>query len=113
MPRLPPSVTLGWADANSLNANGGTGGPIAFQGTTPGKVGSWNLAGVENGQYTFWAYEHLFSNPSASAFTTGTFAPALVQALQYEIVHTSPQTAILEGAMNVERNQDGGPVSHF
>ncbi|MGD1086206.1 MAG: hypothetical protein ABSA47_15835 [Verrucomicrobiota bacterium] len=104
---------LGMADANNLSANGGLGGPISFQGTSPGAIGAWNLTQVENGQYTFWAYEHLYSNPSASAFTTGTFAPALVQALGYEIAHASPQTAILEGSMNVYRNQDGGPVSHF
>jgi hypothetical protein len=122
----PPAVAyLGFADAGSkLTATGGgtaaSEGPVNFNGqsswvggTFPS--GNWNLNGVENGSYTFWSYERLYASPSdsSSSFIVGTFGPGLIDALQYEIVNTTPLTACLESQMNVYRNSDGGDVLHY
>ena len=87
---------------------------ITWNGQSPGALGAWNIAGVENGSYTFWGYEHLYVAPGdINTFYDNTFSPGLIDAVQYEIVHTSPQTATLESLMNVYRNSDGADVVHF
>jgi hypothetical protein len=106
---------LGFPDADSkLNA---TTGDIAltWNGQNPGTIGGpWNIAGTENGSYTFWSYERLYVLPADDGtFYQNTFAPGLIAALQYEIVNSSPATACVESQMNVYRNADGGDVFHF
>ncbi|MGP8236411.1 MAG: hypothetical protein ACLQVW_13495, partial [Limisphaerales bacterium] len=115
---VPAAIAyLGWADAGKLTGTGGDG-PINWDGqpawvggTFPG-TGSWNLAGVENGSYSFWNCEHLYYSSSATSFVSGEFAPDLVNALEYVIKQASPRTAVTLGEMNVYRNGDGGDIYH-
>ncbi len=110
---------VGMADAASLK-NGAL--PINYQGVSP-FIGStwtpnstpWNLAGIENGSYTFWSYEHLYESIkiSSTSFISKNFGPDLVNAVEYEIVH--PQTGTVQSAdliknLNVHRNSDGTDV---
>ncbi len=65
---------------------------------------------VQNGQYTFWGYEHLFDRTDdASAFNyVKTFQSALATQIDAEIQsHTPPVTSISLGVMRVGRNGDG------
>ena len=98
---------IGWADAQSKLTDTTHEGPITWQGQTPGKQGAWNLAGVEVGAYNFWSYERLYHADAATSFIVNTFGPGLIEAIQYEIVNTSPRTAILESEMHVVRANDG------
>lgn len=112
---LPAIGYAGWSDCQKL-ANGAA--PITFQGQNPGSVSAWNFTGLEDGSYTFWTYEHMYLGTlSGTAFADGNAAadfPAdLVLAIQYEITHTSPQTADVVNNMKVYRNGDGGPVAHY
>jgi hypothetical protein len=106
------------ADAASLK-NGAI--PINYEGVSP-FVGTpwtattpWNLAGIENGSYTFWSYEHLYESTkvSGTSFISANFGPDLLNAVEYEIVN--PQAGTIQSAdliknMNVHRNADGGDV---
>jgi hypothetical protein len=108
----------GMADAASLK-NGAI--PINYEGVSP-FVGTlwtattpWNLAGIENGSYTFWSYEHLYESTkvSGTSFISANFGPDLLNAVEYEIVN--PQAGTIQSAdliknMNVHRNADGGDV---
>jgi hypothetical protein len=107
------------SDAGSLK-NGAL--PINFEGVSPfigstwtANSTSWNLAGIENGSYTFWSYEHLYESTKVSdtSFITKNFGPDLINALEYEIVHPtagSIQSADLISNLNVHRNSDGTDV---
>jgi hypothetical protein len=110
---------VAFSDAGSL-ANGAL--PISFEGVSPfvgaswtANVSAWNLSGIEQGQYYFWSYEHLYessliSNPS---YINNEFGPDLINALEYEIVHPRSgevQTADLIANLNVHKNNDGGDV---
>jgi hypothetical protein len=123
----PPALAyLGLPDAISkVTATGGgnatSEGPISFNGQpswvggTYPTSGNWNIAGTENGSYTFWSYERLYASPSdsSSSFIVATFGPGLIAGLHYEITNTVPRTACLESEMNVYRNSDGGDVLHY
>ena len=69
---------------------------------------AYTTAAVQNGQYTFWAYEHLAFNTSASA-PIQTFAENL--AAQIKDVDASTSGIILS-SMNVSRTSDGGSVGY-
>jgi hypothetical protein len=120
---LTPAIGyIAWSDAQGKFTAGGGATPIswngqqAYVGAFPTSAGGhWNLAGVENGSYQFWSYERLYENPvdANGSSIANEFGPDLVLALEYEIVHSVPQTAVLESQMNVYRNQDGGQILSF
>jgi hypothetical protein len=110
---------VAFSDAANLK-NGAL--PINYEGTSP-FVGTswipnstpWNLAGIENGSYTFWSYEHLYESPklSTTSFISDSLGPDLVNALEYEILHPAAgavQSADVIGNLNVHRNSDGTDV---
>jgi hypothetical protein len=96
--------------------------PINYEGCSPfvgatwtANSTAWNLPGIENGQYTFWSYEHLYESPliSPTSFINANFGPDLINALEYEIVNPpagSVQSAELIKNLNVHRNSDGTDV---
>jgi hypothetical protein len=121
---------VGFADAAKLTGTSNEApvnwnGQVSYLGspypqTTTTNYGQWNIPGVENGSYTFWSYERLYvSDNDQSSWYDETFAPGLIQAVQYEITHLSGvanpyvQTAVLESQMNVFRANDGSDVTHF
>jgi hypothetical protein len=117
-----PAVSyLSFADAYSgLQYTGAAF--LTYQGVPP-QIGptqtvsgatTFDINAVINGRYDDWSYEHLYSNAndSVSGVIVADIAPALVSALEYEIGQTSPQTAILIGNMNVNREGgDGIPLT--
>ncbi len=110
---------VGMADAASLK---GGAIPINYEGVSPfvgsawfGNSTPWNLAGIENGSYTFWSYEHLYESTKvgSTSFINANFGPDLINALEYEITHPAAgtvQSADLIKNMNVHRNADGADV---
>jgi hypothetical protein len=116
---------VSWSDASKLKGTAGDG-PINWNGqkTWIGGVfpaassgNTWNVGGVQNGSYTFWTYERMYISDSDQppAFVGQTFAPGLIDALQYEITHPglASQTAVLESQMSVYRSNDGSDVVHY
>jgi len=110
------SITSGWTTTpvagNYLSFNGVSPYTTAASGAT--KYPVYNIAAVQNGEYTFWSYEHLYLAATGSAgYPTTDFGPGLAVAVVYEVaqqIPSSPITAILESTMNVSRTQDGGSV---
>lgn len=110
---------VAFSDAASL-ANGAL--PVNFEGASP-FVGTtwtpnstpWNFAGVENGAYDFWSYEHLYESTKVGSTSSinANFGPDLINALEYEITHPAVgavQSADLIKNLNVHRNSDGTDV---
>jgi hypothetical protein len=119
---------LAFSDANKLTGLSNEApinwnGQVSYSGGTfpqPAGDTQWNITGVENGSYTFWTYEHLYvSDADQSTWYDQTFAPGLIDAIQYEITHTAGvavpanQTSVLESQMNVYRANDGSDVVHY
>jgi hypothetical protein len=102
---------ISFTDTQNYLSAASSEGPINFSGQNPGTFSAWNITGVENGSYTFWSYDHLYVTPGDdNTFPGTTFGPGLVVAFQYETTNGTPQTATLEGLMNVYRNADGADV---
>jgi hypothetical protein len=80
-------------------------------GTFPGRALSWNgvsfsVSAIQQGQYTFWGYEHLMHLSSLSGV-----ALTVANALANEISTTdATQSGILSSTMAVSRSTDGGVV---
>jgi hypothetical protein len=120
----PALAYIGWADAQGKLGTG-KGAMINWIGQSPlssaaATLGTgsaiFNTNGVVNGSYTFWSYERCYvddADVAGNTFVYTTFGPGLLQAIQYEIVHTNPRTANVESEMNVYRNADGGDVFHY
>ena len=120
----PALAYLGWPDAQG-HLGTGKGFMINWTGqspmtSAPATLGTasaiFNTNGVVNGSYTFWGYERCYvddADVSGNTFVYSTFGPGLLQAVQHEIVHSSPRTANTESEMNVYRNADGGDVFHY
>jgi hypothetical protein len=87
---------MGTGDASKLVGNGGA--TLTWNGVP------YTLTAVEQGQYTFWSYEHLFYKTSLSGVKLG-FGESLVN--QLVTVDSSPKL----GEMNVVRAADGGVVT--
>jgi hypothetical protein len=98
--------------AGSILSYGGVNPVLSLGATYP----TYNIAAVVNGQWPFWSYEHLYEsiNVVSGGYIDASFGPGLVDSIDYEIglqkTTKPPQTAILEGDMNVYRSVDGGPV---
>lgn len=96
---------VGMADADKLTGANGDG-PIKWNGQNPGTVNNWNISGVENGSYTLWDYERLYvADSDQGTWVDGTFAPGLIDAVQYEIKKATPRTACCESEMQVYRRE--------
>jgi hypothetical protein len=114
---LPPAIAyIAWSDAQGKFGSSGAvpitwNGQASYNGTWGS--GSWNLAGLENGSYTFYSYERLYENPSDVGTAFDNYGGDLALAIQYEIVHASPQTADLEEHMTTYRASDGADVTHY
>ena len=114
---LPPAIGyIGWADAQSKFGSSGAvpitwNGQVSYIGTWGS--GSWNLTGLENGSYIFYSYERLYENPSDVGTAFDNYGGDLALAIQYEIVHATPQTADLEEHMTTYRASDGADVTHY
>lgn len=91
---------LGTGDA--ANANGsGTSHYLTYNG------GTYSVANVENGSYTFWGYEHLLFITLSADETT--FVNQLEAQLPASI--SGKGVGLTLSAMNVARGNDGGLVS--
>ena len=131
-PGATPAVAyLSWNDAKvvtnpSLSTSGWTTTPVAgsiinYNGVnivtnTSGKYPQYNVAAVQNGEWPFWSYVHLFESSTVSAgsgYDSQDFGPGVVASIVYEVAQespTTPITAILESTVNVVRTQDGASV---
>ncbi len=88
---------------NSLGKNAEA---LSYNGTpsysaSNGPTAVFNQAGVQEGKYTFWAYEFLYPSPSA-----GTAATSVINTLQSNWTATTPLSTV-----HVSRSSDGGPVT--
>ncbi|HTB81761.1 MAG TPA: hypothetical protein VK717_12830 [Opitutaceae bacterium] len=91
---------LGKSDKNTAVAGGGVALKYAgFDGTVD--------TNIENGQYTFWAYEHAYYKSGL-----GTVKQNAINLYSNELrVTDAVQSGILLTAMGVSRSIEGGPVS--
>ncbi len=72
----------------------------------------FSVAAVQNGQYTFWAYEHFFKSPQLIAAAAGDPHNVVANALATTIASdaaVSPAGILLSG-MLVVRSAEGAPV---
>ncbi len=90
------SATASRKNADTLSYNG----TPAFTGSAPFTTAAFNQAAVQEGKYTFWAYEWLYPSPSA-----GTAAQSVISTLEGSWTATTPTSSV-----NVFRQSDGGPV---
>jgi len=88
--------------ASASGAGTGNAKELTYNGVT------YSADAVRNGQYTFWAYEHLAFNTSASA-TIQTVAENLATQIHDTDAVTS---GIILSTMNVSRSSDGGVVGY-
>jgi hypothetical protein len=115
------STATGWT------ATPNNGFILSYEGINPvttATTGStpivYNMAAVQNGQWPFWSYEHVYENVANGGSDNaidGDFAPGLVYAVNYELYQqqtgaVTPFTALLEGNVNVHRSVDGGELFH-
>ncbi|MGC3989812.1 MAG: hypothetical protein QM796_09075 [Chthoniobacteraceae bacterium] len=102
---------LGESDAATAVANGCA--YLAFNGVTFGAGAGYSTSSslyyktIQDGQYTFWSYEHLYSKSGVSGGIL-TFRNAL-----YTQIHDNDAiaTGVKMGDMNVNRSVEGGPIS--
>ncbi len=91
---------LGVSDASHVT--NGTAGSMTYNGVT------YSPNAVENGQYTFWGYEHQFYNNNLSGNTL-----TVLDTLQSTLMVTdpTPNGGIPLASMTVGRTREGAPVS--
>ncbi len=95
---------LGVADANTAVAGGATA--LNYNGVP------FSVAAVQNGQYTFWSYEHFFKSPQLIALPAADNHNVVANALAATIASdaaVSPAGILLSG-MLVARSVEGAPV---
>lgn len=95
---------LGVADANTAVAGGAT--TLNYNGVT------FSVAAVQNGQYTFWSYEHYLKSPQLTALGAADNHNVVANALATTLTSdaaVSPAGILLSG-MNVSRSTEGAPV---
>lgn len=108
------SVSVAGAPAAEILITGYAGIPDSDVAITGGaKALKWNghdysVANVQNGQYTFWSYEHMFGK---LGLTTAEIAvrDAIIAAIPTHL----GTAGIALGSMNVQRPSDGGLVGSF
>lgn len=95
---------LGVADANTAVAGGATA--LNYNGVP------FSVAAVQNGQYTFWSYEHYLKSPQLQALGAADNHNVVANALATTIssdAAVSPAGILLSG-MLVQRVVEGAPV---
>jgi hypothetical protein len=93
---------LGLSDSATAITGGATA--LAWNGI------EYTDAAIQNGQYTFWAYEQLGYLPTYG--TTSANGKAVADSLAQEIINVDAALAgELLSTMNVTRTQEGGPVT--
>jgi hypothetical protein len=95
---------LGVADANTAVAGGATA--LNYNGVP------FSVAAVQNGQYTFWSYEHYLKSPQLTALGAADNHNVVANALATTIASdaaVSPAGILLSG-MLVSRTAEGTPV---
>jgi hypothetical protein len=98
---------LGTNDATRATSIGGAGAGSAHTLTYNGVA--YTNAAIQNGQYTFWGYEHLSYNKNLAP--NGSVQQNFANSLASQIHTTDAATSgILISTMNVSRNSDGGIV---
>ena len=90
---------LGVSDAAGVT--NGTATQLTYNGV------AYTPAAVENGQYTFWGYEHLYFNNNLAADVV-----TAVNAIESSLTTTDPSPGgIPLASMTVGRTQEGAPVT--
>ena len=95
---------LGVADANTAVTGGAT--TLTYNGV------AFSVAAVQNGQYTFWSYEHFLKSPQLTALGASDNHNIVANALASTIASdaaVSPAGILLSG-MLVARAAEGAPV---
>jgi hypothetical protein len=99
-----PFIFVGYlGQSDETNAIAGTARALSYDGVTE------STGAVENGQYTFWAYEHLYYNSSALTSAAG---QAFLTNVGNDLRTTTDvqQSGIPLQSMNVERSIEGGTI---
>jgi hypothetical protein len=93
---------LGISDSNTVNAGGND---LTYNGF------AYSPASVQNGQYTFWAYEHLFLAPAFTGVPANDPHRTVANLIAAQIKNTDAvASGILLGSMTVQRASEGAPV---
>jgi hypothetical protein len=93
---------LGLADSTTAITGGATA--LTWNGI------AYSDAAIQNGQYTFWAYEQMGYLPTYAS--TSANGKAVADSLAQEIINVDAALAgELLSSMNVTRSQEGGPVT--
>ena len=96
---------LGVFDAMYAVAEGAT--TLSYNGVP------YSVAAVQNGQYTFWSYEHFLTSPQLTALGPGdnhnVVATALATTIATDYAAVFPAGILLSG-MLVARSAEGAPV---
>ena len=90
---------FGTSDAASVN---GGNNNLTYNGV------AYSATAVQEGQYTFWSYEHLMYRPSLAG-TQKTVADQLAQQI---LTADATVAGILIPTMHVSRSVEGGVVTH-
>jgi hypothetical protein len=95
---------LGVADANTAVAGGATA--LTYNGIP------FSVAAVQNGQYTFWSYEHFLKSPQLNALPAADNHNVVANALAATIASDAAVSpaGILLSRMLVGRSTEGAPV---
>jgi hypothetical protein len=76
------------------------GGSLTYNGST------WDVSGVENGNYTFWGYEHFLYQSSLAAKQL-----KVANLIKNNILNdTASVSSVAISSMTVRRNKDGGSI---
>jgi len=97
---------MGAGDANTATNGTNQGIRMSYEGVSYTDA-TQNV--VQNGQYTFWCYENLYTGNSPSADDNTVKAQLVTQMNNASILGT---TAVTLGSMNVNRQTDGTVVGH-
>jgi hypothetical protein len=93
---------LGVSDAATVNGGANT---LAYNGAL------YSVAAVQNGQYSFWAYEHLFLAPTFTGVPANSPYRTVVNALAARILNfDAGVSGIPYLSMNVARQIEGGVI---
>lgn len=105
LPYVPVSY-LGTSDAATVTGALGSSSQLMYNGV------AYSPAAVQEGQYTFWTYEHLLYNGSTIGTTGTPSVKSLADALAAQIKNTDAvATGILLSTMHVSRVIEGGTVN--
>jgi len=98
-----PFALIGYfGTSDAANVNGGNNN-LTYNGV------AYSATAVQEGQYTFWSYEHLMYRPAYQHTTGGNVADQLAQQI---LTQDAVQAGILLSTMHVSRTVEGGVITH-